>query len=119
MSNQQVYDGSQKASMLKELIRKANLVWRLWLDPRVSVLTKLIPAGVLLYVLSPVDLIPDWIVGLGQLDDLAIILIGIRTFIALCPPELVQWHRDELAHADEPKTNADNTIDGTYHVIDE
>ncbi len=33
----------------------------------------------ILYLLSPFDLVPDWIVGLGLLDDLAIVslLVGL------------------------------------------
>lgn len=27
------------------------------------------------YILSPLDLIPDWIVGLGQIDDAAVLLL--------------------------------------------
>src|SRR6266849_6598405 len=89
---------NQKVGMWQELLHNANLVWRLLLDPRVSILTKLIPAGVLVYVLSPLDLIPDVIPVAGQLDDLAIILLGIRAFIAMCPPEVVQWYRHQLGY---------------------
>ncbi len=110
---------NQKVGMWHELLRNANLVWRLLLDPRVSFLTKLIPAGVLLYVLSPVDLIPDVIPVAGQLDDLAIILLGVRAFIALCPPEVVQWYRGQLGHDSQPSVNESNTVDGSYTVVDE
>ncbi|SCY16822.1 Protein of unknown function [Lachnospiraceae bacterium XPB1003] len=37
------------------------------LDPKFTCF--LIAGAVLLYLISPVDLIPDFIVGLGQLDD--------------------------------------------------
>ena len=43
----------------------------------------------MIYLLSPVDFIPDLALGLGQLDDLAIFLVGLRLFIDICPPELV------------------------------
>lgn len=32
----------------------------------------------LAYVISPIDLIPDWIIGFGQLDDLAILAFGLH-----------------------------------------
>lgn len=37
----------------------------------------LIPGAVLLYVISPIDVIPDWIPVIGQMDDLALVLLAI------------------------------------------
>ncbi len=119
MRNQNISDANPKTGMLKELLNSATLAWRLLLDPRVSALTKLIPAGILVYVLSPIDLIPDWFFGLGQLDDLAVILLGIRAFIALCPPELVQWYRNQLNQTHQAHTGQGETVDGTYRIVDE
>ncbi len=36
----------------------------------------MIVAGVLVYFLSPIDFIPDFIPGLGQVDDLAVLFTG-------------------------------------------
>ena len=120
MSNQSTPNSGQRLNMVQELMRNANLAWHLLLDPRVSMLAKLVPAAALLYVISPIDLIPDWFVGLGQLDDIAIILLGIRLFISMCPPEVVQWYRNQLGQ-EPPKSNTSDgqTIDSTYRVIDE
>ncbi|MCA1552894.1 MAG: DUF1232 domain-containing protein [Chloroflexi bacterium] len=115
--------GSSRAGMLKELLNNASLAWRLLLDPAVSPLAKLLPAAALLYVISPIDLIPDWIVGLGQLDDIAVILLAIRAFIALCPPEVVQRYRRELGLQDGSAPTSDNadanTVESSYRVLDE
>lgn len=119
MSNQSPYDGGQRAGMLKELLNNASLVWKLLLDPRVSILAKLVPVAAALYLISPIDLIPDWLVGFGQLDDLAVVLLGIRAFIALCPPELVQWYRNQLGQNPQSQARDSNTVDSTYRVIDE
>ena len=120
MNSQTTPETTERAGMLRELVRNATLAWRLLLDPHVSLLAKLVPAAALVYVISPVDLIPDVIPLLGQLDDLAIILIGIRAFIALCPPELVQWHRGHLGQqAPVPPDDDDRTVDGTYRVVDD
>ena len=32
----------------------------------------------LAYIISPIDLIPDYIIGLGQLDDVAILAFGLH-----------------------------------------
>jgi len=53
---------------------------------------KLIPPAVLLYLLSPIDLFPDAVLGLGQLDDIAVLMLGIKLFIELCPSEVVREH---------------------------
>lgn len=79
-------------SALKELIRQVQLAWRLFFDPRVPWLTKIIPPAALIYILSPIDILPDLTLGLGQLDDLAVLLLGIKLFIELAPAEVVREH---------------------------
>lgn len=63
---------------------------RLAKDRRVSLHAKLLLVGILAYVILPTDLLPDFLVGVGQLDDLAVILGGLRLFFRLCPREVVQ-----------------------------
>jgi hypothetical protein len=64
--------------------------------------TKLIPPAVLLYLISPADFIPDVALGLGQLDDLAVLLIGTKLFIELSPVDIVREHLTALgAHIQE------------------
>ena len=70
---------------------------RLVRDPRVALGSKLVPLGVLGYLILPVDLLPDVFLVLGQIDDLVVILLGLRLFIRLCPPEVVQEHVKAVA----------------------
>ena len=37
----------------------------------------ILPALALIYVISPIDLIPDFVLGIGALDDLAILALAI------------------------------------------
>ena len=46
------------------------LLKRLMTDPRVPRKSKLILGGTILYLVSPVDVVPDFVPGLGQLDDI-------------------------------------------------
>jgi uncharacterized membrane protein YkvA (DUF1232 family) len=80
---------------LKDFFGQFRLAWELIWDGRVPLVTKLVPLLTVLYMLSPVDLIPDVALGLGQLDDLAIFLIGMRLFVDVCPPALVAEHQEE------------------------
>ena len=83
--------------MLRALIDQFRLTWALMRDPRVPIWAKAIPVIGILYVLSPLDFIPDVIIGLGQLDDLAIVLGGMRLFAAVVPADIVEQHRAEIA----------------------
>jgi uncharacterized membrane protein YkvA (DUF1232 family) len=60
------------------------LIVRLARDPRVSGRTKGVLAGVAVYLMSPVDLVPDFIPLLGYLDDVllvAIVLDGLLNHV--------------------------------------
>lgn len=74
--------------------RLARLVWRLIRDPRVparSKATLLVLAG---YIASPIDIIPDFITGLGQLDDLVIAAVALDQILNRVPDEIVRQHWD-------------------------
>src|SRR3954469_22434708 len=84
---------------LSELISKGRLVWRLLNDARVSSWVKiLIPLVVLFYFVAPVDFIPDFIPGLGQLDDLGVLLIGMSLVIRFSPAYVVDEHKMALGY---------------------
>jgi len=85
-------DTSAILGWLQDAARQGRLAWRLFWDSRVPLWTKLIPPAALAYVISPVDLIPDVALGLGQLDDLAVLLLGLKLFIEVAPPDVVREH---------------------------
>ena len=78
------------------LFNSFRIAWRLLWDGRVPLSAKIIPILTILYILSPIDVIPDVIVGLGQLDDLAILLLGTQFFIAVSPKDIVESIRAEI-----------------------
>ena len=53
--------------------------------------------GALAYLLSPVDLIPDWIPVLGYLDDLVIVPGLIIVALAIIPPSVKKACREKSA----------------------
>jgi len=56
---------------------------------------KALAAVVAAYAFSPIDLIPDFIPFLGQLDDLVIVPLGIALAFRLVPSEVLVRCRDE------------------------
>ena len=82
-----------RPGLLRTLFSHARLAVRLVRDPRVGLLVKTLPLAAALYVISPLDLIPDVIPVLGQLDDLGILLISLEGFLRLCPAAAVAFHR--------------------------
>jgi uncharacterized membrane protein YkvA (DUF1232 family) len=119
--NSSAVPSSRSFSLWNELFGKLSLVFQLMRDPRVNKGLKIvIPAIVAAYILSPVDLIPDFIPVLGELDDLAIILLAINMFIRLAPPEVVAEYRSGGTGAGSNVGPADaggETVDASYRVI--
>jgi uncharacterized membrane protein YkvA (DUF1232 family) len=111
------------------LLNSFRIAWKLLWDNQVPMSAKVVPILTVLYVLSPIDFLPDVFVGLGQLDDLAILLLGTQLFIAVSPKDIVARIRAEIeGHApdsgwtvtgsqpqdpDQPRSSAsDEIIDG-------
>jgi uncharacterized membrane protein YkvA (DUF1232 family) len=81
------------------LPRFVKLFARLAKDSRVALGPKLLLAGILTYLIFPIDLLPDFLVGLGQVDDLLVLFLGLKLFLRLCPKAVVQEHVRAIAAA--------------------
>jgi uncharacterized membrane protein YkvA (DUF1232 family) len=111
-------DTNAVLAWIQDAARQARLAWRLFWDQRVPLWTKVIPPIALGYVLFPVDIIPDVALGLGQLDDVAVLLLGLKLFIELAPPDVVREHLRELgAHIKEWRVVEDEAGDGEPSVV--
>ncbi len=119
----------QSSGVLSDVLERGRLVWRLMNDERVPSWLKIgIPLVVGLYFVSPVDLIPDFLLGLGQLDDLGIVLLGMALFIRLAPEIAVDEHRKAMGmdvgpdrSGGEPTRRTSGNaepIEGEYRVAD-
>ncbi len=125
-----IYD--ENLNFFRNLILQARLVWLLMRDSRVPLWIKSLPVGAITYLFLPTDIVPDVIPILGQLDDVAVVLIGMRMFIELAPAYVVEEHMRTLTGRTEgwevekdksaPKRRAADdsddlettVIDGTY-----
>lgn len=90
-------DVGELVDLIRRLPTYIRLVWALLRDGRVPAQQKLILAGIGAYLFFPIDLIPDFVPVLGQLDDLAVVLLGLDLFIRSAPPELVDEHLARIA----------------------
>ena len=61
-------------------------------DPRVAVMDKLLVAGAILYILSPLDLVPDFVPFLGQVDDVYLLILSLQRLVRNAGRRVVTQH---------------------------
>jgi len=83
----------KRPSLARRLRIEAHAAFLAARDPRCPWYARAIGLAVTAYALSPVDLIPDFIPVLGLLDDALLIPLGLRLFVKLLPPGLIEEHR--------------------------
>jgi uncharacterized membrane protein YkvA (DUF1232 family) len=109
--------------MIGGLLRQSRLAWRLLRDSRVPGWVKIIPIGGLLYLISPIDLVPGFMLpGIGQVDDLVLLLLAMKAFVDLSPPGIVREHLEQLFGETSEKAanrghSPGNTIDAPYRIV--
>jgi hypothetical protein len=96
----------------QDLTNRFRLIGRLLMDQRVNPLLKLLPVGTLIYVVSPVDLLP-----LNPVDDALIVWIGTQLFVELCPPEVVEEHLRNMERVVNGRLK--NTASTSSSTVDE
>lgn len=115
----------EAAGFVGGLVKQTRLAWRLLNDGRVPAWVKLIPFAGLVYFLSPIDLIPDLMLpGLGEIDDVVVLLLALKMFVDLSPSGVVREHLEDLlgrrnreGSVDEPAPGP--YIDAPYRIVDE
>ena len=63
-------------------------LWKLFKHPDTPRGAKLVAIAVIAYAVSPIDLIPDFIPVLGQLDELILLPLGVALAVKLTPRPL-------------------------------
>lgn len=95
-NNTTTNDQLKDPGFLMELWQQIKLVFYLLRDRDVPLYLKVLPFAGLLYVLFPIDFIPDVIPVLGQLDDLTILIVGLKVFIEMAPANIVAQYMDQM-----------------------
>jgi uncharacterized membrane protein YkvA (DUF1232 family) len=63
-------------------------------DPRVSAVDKVLVGVAIAYVAMPIDLIPDFIPFIGQVDDVFVLVLAVRRLISHAGIRVIRDHWD-------------------------
>jgi uncharacterized membrane protein YkvA (DUF1232 family) len=86
---------SMKSTMRELLLFIPNLLRLLFAlirDPRVSSADKAILAGTIIYVIAPIDVIPDFIPFIGQIDDSYLVAVSLLRLLNRASKRVVLDH---------------------------
>ncbi len=89
----------KRLTLLWTLVRgDARQLWFALRHPAAPGWLKLGTALVAIYLLSPIDLLPDAIPFIGVVDDLVLVPLAIRWMLSRLPPELARASAQRRAH---------------------
>ena len=77
-------------------------LWKLFRHPETPRAARWVAIAVIAYAVSPIDLIPDFIPVLGQLDDLILIPLGIALVVRMTPKPLWSALLEEAKASPDP-----------------
>jgi len=106
-----------RPALLRTLLSRLRLAARLIREPGVPLLARTLPLFAALYVISPIDFLPDVFPVLGQLDDLTVAIAALETFLRVCPPRAKAFHETAIAHGrpfSPMPENAGNVVDAEW-----
>lgn len=90
--------GAKRTMMgtISELPNFLRLLYGLITDKRVNGVDKLVVAGAIAYILLPVDIIPDFVPFLGEVDDVFLLILALQRLISNAGRTVVQsyWPGD-------------------------
>jgi uncharacterized membrane protein YkvA (DUF1232 family) len=84
------------SDIVKGIKQEFNVLKYIAGHPRLPLRCKLLAGFLVAYALSPIDIIPDFIPVLGQLDDLVILPIGIWVLYKMIPSDILEEARSEI-----------------------
>src|SRR5438105_15508718 len=67
---------------IRQLPHYVRLLGGLIRDPRVAAFDKLLVVGAIAYIVTPIDLIPDFIPFFGEVDDLYVLILALQRLIS-------------------------------------
>ena len=90
--------GPQEKEQIKNLLlflpRLAAMIVKLLADPEVSALDKALLGAVVLYIVSPLDILPDFVPVIGQLDDIYLVALCLLRLLNRSGEAKLRQHWD-------------------------
>jgi uncharacterized membrane protein YkvA (DUF1232 family) len=75
---------------------KLRLARAMFGDSRIPLAVRAIPPALVLYLAMPLDLVPDFVPVLGQLDDVLVLIVAVSLIFRFVPRGLLIEHLDAL-----------------------
>jgi uncharacterized membrane protein YkvA (DUF1232 family) len=75
---------------------KLELARALMRDDRIPVYARIVPPLLVLYLALPLDIVPDFIPVIGQLDDIVVLAVGVALLVKLTPARVLDEHLARL-----------------------
>ena len=79
----------------RELKSNVFLLYRSSRDPRMPLHVKILALLIVAYIISPIDIIPDFIPVLGLLDEVILVPIMLSFTVRLIPDEIRQEYQQQ------------------------
>ena len=106
--------------LLPPIIRFLRLIWRLTFDKRVSIFLRMLVPLAIVYVVSPYDLLKDWIPIFGRFDDVMILGLATLLLTKLTPKHIVDELSGASLNRDRPEDkDPSNVVDGSSRIVDD
>lgn len=81
----------KRLTLLWSVVRgDARQLWFALRHPAAPGWLKVGTALIALYLLSPVDIVPDWLPVIGVVDDLVLVPLAIRWLLRQLPPDVAE-----------------------------
>jgi uncharacterized membrane protein YkvA (DUF1232 family) len=77
---------------LQQIPNYLRLLFGLLRDRRVSTVDKLLVGAAIVYIVTPLDFIPDFIPFLGEVDDLYFLMLALQRLLGNAGPRVLRAH---------------------------
>jgi uncharacterized membrane protein YkvA (DUF1232 family) len=85
---------------------KVELARELMSDDRIPFYARIIPPLLILYLALPLDLVPDFIPVIGQIDDILVLAVGVALLTKFTPMQVLDEHLTRLELESRPTIEA-------------
>ncbi len=77
---------------IRDIPHYLRLLWGLARDSRVAMVDKALVVAAAIYIVSPIDVIPDFIPFLGQVDDLYLLILALQRMVSRAGRAVLRDH---------------------------